>query len=93
MIRNIRKNAIIVDNAVLSKDQTAVLRKDSEVIIGGEPIIVTNYEYVNQTQQPRETAGEQREDQQAQGLNLKECLLGFYRYKKVIEQRKDPFPC
>ena len=89
-IKNLKKNPIVVDDMVLRKGETAVLKKESELIIGGEPIIVSNYEFINQQSAKENYYADLKDEQTATpGFNLKECLLGFYKYKKVIEQRKE----
>lgn len=87
-IKNLGKNGIIVDGVLIRNDDEALLQKESEVIIGGEPVIVHNYEYV------KINAGENEVDYEeykpVQGTNLKDYLLWYYKQKKNVDPRKDP---
>ena len=47
IIKNVGRNAIIVDGVIIKKDESTILQKESEVIIAGEPLIISNYEFMN----------------------------------------------
>ena len=86
---------MIIDGHVLRKGEAAYLQKESEVVIGGEPILISNYEYMpSLMNNSGKYEYEPREESSVniQGMNLKECLFAFYKYRKVTEQRKDPIP-
>jgi len=87
------KNAIIVDGKIIKKNESAVLLKESEIILGGEPIIISNYEAINSPHTKEENWFDGREDLlPSTGTNLKECLFWYYKYRKLAEQRKDLMP-
>ncbi len=93
IIRNIGKNAIIVDGAVLQKGESINLQKESEVIMGGgEPMIISNYEHIISLPKTEGFAENGTSPAGAPGMSLKECLLGFYKFRKVADQRKEQAP-
>ena len=86
MVKNVGKNAIIVNDEIIKNGESAILRRESELIIGGEPIIVTSFESSNFPSHKEGFMSEQRDEGAGtQGFNLKDCLILYYRSKKTFE--------
>ncbi len=85
-ITNKGKNPIIVDDELIKTGDLAELKKESELIIGGESIIVTSYEsaflHSARDQCDYELQYDKKEESPPE-FSLKDYLLSCYKYKKI----------